>query len=87
MRPTQFTTKTVHEVFIDGSVPGEDTTKVGMQVIPNPAAPPDAPESSSTRWVVWVEGCAGTPADNRRPRSRRCRARATRTGNSGTRTG
>ena len=61
MRPTQFTTKTVHEVFIDGSVPGEDTTKVAMQVIPNPAAPPDAPEGSSTRWVVWVDGCAGTP--------------------------
>jgi hypothetical protein len=60
-RPTQFTTQTVREVFIDGTVPGEDTTKVGLQVIPNPAAPADAPESSSSRWVLWVDGCAGTP--------------------------
>ena len=33
-KPTQFTTQTVNEVFINGTVPGDDTTKVGMQVVP-----------------------------------------------------
>ena len=32
MAPPQYTTQTVSEVFIDGTVPGEDTTKVGLQV-------------------------------------------------------
>jgi penicillin-binding protein 1A len=59
-RPTQFTTQTVREVFIDGTAPGDDTTKVGMQVVPNPNAPADAPESSSLRWLLWADGC-GTP--------------------------
>jgi hypothetical protein len=59
-KPTQFTTQTVSEVFIDGTVPGDDTTKVGMQVVANPAAPADAPESSSSRWLLWADGC-GTP--------------------------
>ncbi|MEX2548150.1 MAG: transglycosylase domain-containing protein [Chloroflexota bacterium] len=57
MRPTALTTRTVNEVFIDGTVPGEDTTKLGLQVVVNPLAPPDAPNP----YVLWVEGCAGGP--------------------------
>jgi hypothetical protein len=55
--PTQFTTQTVSEVFIDGTVPGPDTTKVGMQVVLNPLAPPDAPNP----YALWQDGCAGVP--------------------------
>ncbi|MEP7159145.1 MAG: transglycosylase domain-containing protein, partial [Chloroflexota bacterium] len=55
--PTQFTRETVREVFIDGTVPGPDTTKVGLQVVLNPLLPPDAPNP----YVLWVEGCAGIP--------------------------
>jgi len=57
MRATAYTTRTVGEVFIDGTVPGEDNTKIGMQVVVNPLAPPDAPDP----YVLWVEGCAGVP--------------------------
>jgi len=56
-KPTQFTTQTVREVFIDGTVPGPDTTKVGMQVVLNPLAPPDSPNP----YVLWQDGCAGVP--------------------------
>jgi penicillin-binding protein 1A len=49
-KPTQFTTQTVREVFIEGTVPGDDTTKVGMQVVPDPADPDN--------YFLWVEGCA-----------------------------
>jgi hypothetical protein len=52
-KPTQFTTQTVREVFIEGTVPGDDTTKVGLQVIPNPLDP--------EKYLLWVEGCAGVP--------------------------
>jgi membrane carboxypeptidase/penicillin-binding protein len=58
---TEFTTERVTEVFIEGTVPGPDTTKVGMQVIPNPNAAPDARENDPTRWLLWVEGCVGVP--------------------------
>ena len=57
LRSTALTTKTVHEVFIDGTVPGEDNTKVGLLVVANPAAGPDAPNP----YVLWVDGCAGAP--------------------------
>ncbi len=50
-KPTQFTTQTYHEVFISGTVPGDDTTKVGMQVVPD----------ANGNDVLWVDGCAGTP--------------------------
>ncbi|MEA2677592.1 MAG: hypothetical protein QOJ81_1733, partial [Chloroflexota bacterium] len=56
-KPTEFTTETVREVFIDGTLPGPDTTKVGLQVVLNPLAPPDAPNP----YVLWVEGCAAIP--------------------------
>jgi len=56
-KPTQFTTQTVREVFIDGTVPGPDTTKVGLQVVLNPLAPPDSPNP----YVLWQNGCAGVP--------------------------
>jgi membrane peptidoglycan carboxypeptidase len=56
-KPIEFTTQTVREVFIDGTVPGPDTTKVGMQVVLNPLAPPDSPNP----YVLWQEGCAGVP--------------------------
>ena len=49
--PTQFTTQTYHEVFISGTVPGPDTTKVGLQVVPD----------ANGNNVLWVDGCAGTP--------------------------
>jgi membrane peptidoglycan carboxypeptidase len=61
MRPTALTTRTVNEVFIEGTVPGEDTTKVPMQVVPNPAAPADADEGDPNRWLLWVDGCPGVP--------------------------
>jgi membrane peptidoglycan carboxypeptidase len=51
MRPTQFSSETVNELFIDGTVPGEDTTKRGLQVIT------DAEGNS----YLWTEGCPGTP--------------------------
>ena len=57
MRPTPFTAERVIEVFIDGTVPGEDNTKVGLQVVPNPGAG----EDDLNRWLLWVDGCAGTP--------------------------
>jgi penicillin-binding protein 1A len=50
-KPTQFTTQTYHEVFISGTVPGDDTTKVGMQVVPD----------ANGNDVLWVDGCPGTP--------------------------
>jgi membrane peptidoglycan carboxypeptidase len=56
-KPTQFTTQTVRENFIDGTVPGDDTTKVGLQVVLNPLAAPDDPNP----YVLWQDGCAGTP--------------------------
>ncbi len=49
--PTEFTTETVREVFIDGTVPGPDTTKRGLQVIV---------DEEGTEYL-WREGCAGTP--------------------------
>lgn len=51
--PTQFTTQTVRELFIDGTVPGPDTTKVGVQVLRDPIDP--------EKFYLWVEGCAGVP--------------------------
>jgi peptidoglycan glycosyltransferase len=51
MRPTEFTTETVNEVFLDGTVPGPDTTKKGMQVI----------EDAEGNFYLWVEGCPGVP--------------------------
>jgi penicillin-binding protein 1A len=51
MKPTQYTTKTVKEVFIDGTVPGDDTTKQPLQVVTDPAG----------NTLLWVDGCAGTP--------------------------
>lgn len=56
-RPTQFTTQTVREVFIDGTVSGPDTTKVGLQVVLNPLALPDDPNP----YFLWQDGCFGTP--------------------------
>ena len=50
-KPTQFTTQTYHEVFIDGTVPGDDTTKVGMQVV----------QDATGNYILWADGCAGTP--------------------------
>ena len=38
-------------------MPGEDNTKVGMLVVANPAAG----EDDQNRWLIWVDGCAGTP--------------------------
>ncbi|MEO6350667.1 MAG: hypothetical protein ABIP53_08445, partial [Candidatus Limnocylindrales bacterium] len=71
MSPSQFTTRTVREVFIDGTVPPEDNTKVGMQVVaagslpvdPNATSDPNAPATpdNQTRWLLWVDGCVGTP--------------------------
>ena len=50
--PTQFTTQTYHEVFISGTQPtAPDTTKVGMQVVPD----------ANGDQTLWVDGCAGTP--------------------------
>ncbi|CAN5188257.1 hypothetical protein BH24CHL7_BH24CHL7_06480 [soil metagenome] len=51
MRPTEFSTETVTEIFIDGTVPGEDTTKRGLQVV----------EDGEGNLALWTEGCAGTP--------------------------
>jgi membrane peptidoglycan carboxypeptidase len=51
MRPTQYSTETVQEIFIDGTVPGDDTTKRGLQVIT------DADGND----YLWQEGCPGTP--------------------------
>ncbi len=74
MRPNQYTTRTVNEVFIDGTVPPEDNTKVPLTVVaagdlpqqptdpaitPDPNAP-DTPDTR-TRWLLWVDGCVGTP--------------------------
>jgi membrane peptidoglycan carboxypeptidase len=50
-RPTEFTTETVTEVFIDGTVPPEDTTKRGLEVI----------EDEDGNLYLWRDGCAGTP--------------------------
>jgi hypothetical protein len=50
-KPTQYTTETYPEVFISGTVPGDDTTKVGMQVVLD----------ASGNEVLWVDGCPGTP--------------------------
>jgi len=50
-RPGPFTTETYKEVFIEGTVPPEDTTKVGMQVVQGPDG----------NYLLWVDGCAGTP--------------------------
>jgi membrane peptidoglycan carboxypeptidase len=51
--PTQFTTQTYHEVFISGTQPtAADTTKVGMQVVPDANGDPQ----------LWVDGCA-TPTE------------------------
>jgi hypothetical protein len=52
-RPTQYTTQTVREVFIEGTVPGDDTTKVALQVVPNPLVP--------ETYVLWVAGCPAVP--------------------------
>jgi membrane peptidoglycan carboxypeptidase len=51
MRPGPYTTETVRELFIDGTVPGEDTTKRGLQVIVDEAGDE----------YLWQEGCAGVP--------------------------
>jgi penicillin-binding protein 1A len=74
MKPTSLTTRTVREVFIDGTVPPDDNTKLGMQVIaagdlpqqpqdPNITPDPNAPDTPDTRtkWLLWVDGCVGTP--------------------------
>jgi membrane peptidoglycan carboxypeptidase len=50
-KPTQFTTQTYGEVFINGTVPGDDTTKTGIAVVPD----------ANGNDVLWVDGCAGTP--------------------------
>jgi membrane peptidoglycan carboxypeptidase len=50
-KPTQFTSQTYHEVFISGTVPGDDTTKVGMQIVPD----------ANGNDTLWVDGCPGTP--------------------------
>jgi membrane peptidoglycan carboxypeptidase len=55
--PGPYTTQTVREVFIDGTVPGQDTTKVGLQVVLNPLALPDDPNP----YLLWVDGCFGVP--------------------------
>ncbi|MEP7361191.1 MAG: hypothetical protein ABI744_06380, partial [Chloroflexota bacterium] len=55
--PTQFTTQTVREVFIDGTVPGPDTTKVGLQVVLNPLVARTDPNP----YVLWQDGCSGVP--------------------------
>jgi membrane peptidoglycan carboxypeptidase len=55
--PGPYTTQTMREVFIDGTVPGQDTTKVGLQVVPNPLALPDDPNP----YLLWQDGCFGTP--------------------------
>ena len=52
-KPTQYTTQTVRENFIEGTVPGDDTTKVGLQVVADPLDP--------TKYYLWQDGCAGTP--------------------------
>lgn len=51
MRPTRWTREVVTENFIEGTVPGEDTTKRGLDVIVDE-------EGNEYR---WHEGCAGTP--------------------------
>ncbi len=51
MAPTEYTAQTVNEVFIDGTVPGPDTTKEALQVVTD--------EAGNT--LLWVDGCAGTP--------------------------
>jgi membrane peptidoglycan carboxypeptidase len=49
MLPGPFTTKTVNEYFIDGTVPTRvDDTKVGVQI-------------DSASGDLWAEGCAGPP--------------------------
>ena len=57
MAPSEFATETVREVFLEGTVPGPDTTKVGLQVVPNPGAA----EQDANRWLLWTDGCVGTP--------------------------
>jgi membrane peptidoglycan carboxypeptidase len=51
MAPTEYTTQTVNEVFIDGTVPGPDTTKIPLQVVTDAAG----------NTLLWTDGCAGTP--------------------------
>ncbi len=51
MAPTEYTTQTVNEVFIDGTVPGPDTTKQALQVL----------DDGSGNLQLWVDGCVGTP--------------------------
>jgi membrane peptidoglycan carboxypeptidase len=50
-KPTQYTTETVREVFVDGTVPGDDNTKVGLQVVVDPLDP--------EKYYLWIDGCAG----------------------------
>jgi membrane peptidoglycan carboxypeptidase len=51
MRPSDYATETVVELFIDGTEPGEDTTKRGLQVVTD----------ADGNVYRWQEGCAGTP--------------------------
>jgi membrane peptidoglycan carboxypeptidase len=59
MRPTQWSTETVREIFLDGTVPGEDTTKRGLEVLVLPADPLD-PEAEP-QMFLWDPACGGVP--------------------------
>ncbi len=50
-KPTAYTTKTVKEIFIAGTEPGDDTIHVGKDVIV---------DANGTTYL-WHEGCTGTP--------------------------
>jgi membrane peptidoglycan carboxypeptidase len=51
MKPGPYTRRTVTELFIEGTVPGQDTTKQGLQVITD----------DEGNEYLWSEGCPGTP--------------------------
>jgi penicillin-binding protein 1A len=50
-KPTQYTTKTVNEIFIDGTQPTDDPIHVGMQVITD----------DQGNMYLWHDGCTGVP--------------------------
>jgi membrane peptidoglycan carboxypeptidase len=64
MAPTEFTRQTVREVFIDGTVPPADTTKVALQVVVTgeqevpPAGEGEEQQEPQPRFLIWAEGCA-----------------------------
>ncbi|HUR16572.1 MAG TPA: transglycosylase domain-containing protein [Candidatus Limnocylindrales bacterium] len=60
MAPTEFTRQTVREVFIEGTVPPADNTKVALQVVGTgeQEVPPGEETEAQPRFLLWAEGCA-----------------------------